>query len=86
MDSSRFSEMEYKSLNRNKKGKQTLPPRRGAITAKIFKSIAKSAAEIFTLGNNNNHESSKGRNGGLFVSTSTTPRETPSGFTSDADL
>lgn len=79
MDSPQFS----KSPNQNKKGKQTLPPPRGAITAKIFKSIAKSAAEIFRLGNN--HESN-GSNKGSLASTSTTPRETPSGFTSDTDI
>ena len=73
--------MEFKSPNQETKSEKTRPPRRGDIKVKIFKSIARSAAEILTLANG-----SKKMNGGSLFSTSTTPHETPSGFTSDADF
>ncbi|CDP08954.1 unnamed protein product [Coffea canephora] len=68
--------MESQTSQSTKKTNQTLPPRRGQIKMKIFKSIAGIVTKA---------SGSKRKNAGPLSSTSTTPHETPSGFNSDAD-
>lgn len=72
--------MESQTSRTTNKSNQTLPPRRGKVTIKILKSIARSAAGIVTRVNG-----SKRKNAGPLSSTSTTPHETPSGFNSDVE-
>lgn len=57
------------------------PPKRGLIMVKIFKSFARSAAEIVSLAKQPKGE----KNPESLDSVSAIPHETPSGFDSDSE-